>query len=324
MPTAESNTTKPQSSAPEQCPHDDDKFCVRCNDSGKVATDASCPARAQFAQKVKEREEAKQERRSRSRTRRRRRRRSRHPKLDSTAQPTSRSPSETRDSQFLPPPRVPSKVRLQPNRITYATAVTSLTELDTPATRTEAQIQLIEAAQQKDKEEFQEVLARIQQQISELQRQYNNRQKTRDGQIRALQRRLAAETEHCEMDMVGCAKRRQSHSLGRARCEAAESPAPTKQARQELPQRAADSGSTSSVPRPAKMATNLFAATASHATTALPANPTPAPAAHSARRPKVDFRCTSTTITASTWIRQPPLLATRAPTGTVLRQADRQ
>ncbi|KAG0442308.1 hypothetical protein HPB47_015739 [Ixodes persulcatus] len=229
------NCGKQQDQAPEQCPHADEKFCVRCNDSGHVATDASSPARAQFAQKVKEREEAKQERRSRIRTRRRRR--SRNPKLDSTTQPTSRSPSETRDSQFLPPPRVPSKVRLQPNPPKFATAVTSLPELDTPATRTEAQIQLIQAAQLKDKEEFQAVLASIQQQMAELQRQYNNRQKTRDGQIGALQRRLAAETEQYEIDLEGRAKRHQSRSPGRARCEAAESPAPTKQARQELPQR---------------------------------------------------------------------------------------
>ncbi|KAG0413452.1 hypothetical protein HPB47_009399 [Ixodes persulcatus] len=229
------NCGKQQDQAPEQCPHADENFCVRCNDSGHVATDASSPARAQFGQKVKEREDAKQERRSRIRTRRRRR--SRNPKLDSTTQPTSRSSSETRDSQFLAPPRVPSKVRLQPNHPTFATAVTSLPELDTPATRTEAQIQLIQAAQLKDKEEFQAVLARIQQQMAELQRQYNNRQKTRDGQIGALQRRLAAETEQYEIDLEGRAKRHQSRSPGRARCEAAESPAPTKQARQELPQR---------------------------------------------------------------------------------------
>ncbi|KAG0414397.1 hypothetical protein HPB47_008446 [Ixodes persulcatus] len=268
------NCGKRHDQAPEQCPHADDKFCVRCNDSGHVATDASCPARAQFAQKVKEREEAKKERRSRSRTRRRRR--SRNPKLDSTTQPTSRSPSETRDSQFLPPPRVPT-------------------------TRTEAQIQLIQAAQQRDKEEFQAVLARIQQQIAELQRQYNNRQKTRDGQIRALQRRLAAETEQYEIDLVARAKRRQSRSPGRARCEAAESPAPTKQARQELPQRLPTPEAPPTPQDPPKWLQTFL----------------------QQQQAMLQQHHQQTQLQLQQLIQLPTLLTTRAPTETVLRQADR-
>ncbi|KAM7302138.1 hypothetical protein ISCGN_017655 [Ixodes scapularis] len=74
------NCGKQHDLAPEQFRHAVDKFCVRCNDSGHVSTDASCPTGAQFAQKVKESEEAKQERRSRTRIRHRRRRRSRNPK----------------------------------------------------------------------------------------------------------------------------------------------------------------------------------------------------------------------------------------------------
>ncbi|CAN8003227.1 unnamed protein product [Ixodes pacificus] len=201
-----SNCGKQHEQPPEACPNGEAKYCGHCKQDGHVATDPSCPARAQFAQRAKQREGAKQERMARSRSRKRRQR-SKQPSGTTNSRPGSKgTTSQLRGS---------SKVQIQDPLHSYAD-ITARGLKGGRSPNARQMLETLQVEQDRDHADFDSTMKRLEQQLKEIQRtmeqvkcKHNQRQKSRAGRPRALHLEIEEE-ERLETELLERSKRRQS------------------------------------------------------------------------------------------------------------------
>ncbi|CAN7989061.1 unnamed protein product, partial [Ixodes hexagonus] len=201
-----SNCGQQHEQPPEKCPNGDTKYCVQCKQPNHVATDPSCPALAQYAERAKQQEVAKQGRRPRSRSRRRR-------------QPARQSPAPRRGRSGTTSsrPRTPQRVCINEPPQSYASTAAGRPK-DRPTSNTQHLIDKLQVEQDRDQADFNRTVQQLQQQLSDIQRtmqeathKYDQRRRSREGRLRSL--RLKQEEERrLESELVQQTKRRQSAS----------------------------------------------------------------------------------------------------------------
>lgn len=224
-----SNCGKQHEQPPEACPNGEAKYCGHCKQDGHVATDPSCPARAQFAQRAKQREGAKQERLARSRSRKRRQR-SKQPSGTTNSRPGSKSTT----SQL----RGSSKVQIQDPLHSYAD-ITARGLKGGRSPNARQMLETLQVEQDRDQADFDSTMKRLEQQLKEIQRtmeqvkcKHNQRQKSRADRLRALHFEVEEE-ERLETELLEKSKRRQSLSPGRCRTPSGNTSSTRQQARKQ-------------------------------------------------------------------------------------------
>ncbi|KAG0429702.1 hypothetical protein HPB47_023368 [Ixodes persulcatus] len=215
--------------APEDCPNEESKYCVRCRRDGHVATDSACPAREKFSQKAKERKTNAREHRSRSRSRRRSHNGSRrqpsstHAPGEPSSQPSDGTDSNpthnmqehrsTNGTDYTQEHRSTSRVRIVEPNPTYA-------DMAGRSARTHEHKELSRLQREHDEEQkiYEEDMRHLQHQMDNLQRaieetkkKHTQRRRSREDHLRTLRAQLD-ETPRLEQEFVVESKRRQSPS----------------------------------------------------------------------------------------------------------------
>lgn len=218
---------------PDACPQKDKKHCANCGKDGHLGTDKKCPARRLFNKKVKE---ATQERQSRSKSRRRKvfapsasretdtlngTSTSRKPQRGRSQRAPKSKFSEPRDNQSLP----------QTDALSYATVASGVQiSASKPGSsgfssrckeEIESELKQLDNETEVSTRDFENTLARLEKQLSEIQRsidvtrtRFQEQLNARNEQKLVLQHRLKEWKE--ERARIDKAKSRQSPSPKRA------------------------------------------------------------------------------------------------------------
>lgn len=217
-----SNCGQQHEQPPEQCPSGDSKYCVNCKQTSHVATDPSCPTRAQFAQRAKQQEKAKNVRRSRSRSRRRG---PQDHQLTAASRTRSNSCSSTSSR-----PRTPHRVRISEQPRSY-TPTGEGHPKDRPTSDTQQLIDKLQAEQARDQANFDRTVQQLRHQLEAIQRivvdttqKYDQRRRSREGRLRSLRLKQKEDEPQQESELIEKTKRRQSPSPRRNPVPLAPSP----------------------------------------------------------------------------------------------------